>query len=152
MYDTVTVPAEEDTGGGEEFRNAIWPLYTTGSSAKLWNGRFEAPSAGAVAMEYGVTQMVDGQRSGQATGLTYAAADGETVTAPQAGNVVFAGTLTLTGGTVVIDHGCGVKSYLYGLETVGGGARAECVRRRPAGHRRDGPQPDLRAAHRQQIH
>ena len=70
-------------------------------------------------MEYGVTQMVDGQRSGQATGLTYAAADGETVTAPQAGNVVFAGTLTLTGGTVVIDHGCGVKSYLYGLETVG---------------------------------
>ena len=81
--------------------------------------RFEAPSAGAVAMEYGITQMVDGQRSGQATGLTYAAADGETVTAPQAGNVVFAGTLTLTGGTVVIDHGCGVKSYLYGLETVG---------------------------------
>ena len=67
-------------------------------------------------MEYGVTQMVDGQRSGQATGLTYAAADGETVTAPQAGNVVFAGTLTLTGGTVVIDHGCGVKSYLYGVE------------------------------------
>lgn len=44
MYDTVTVPAEEDTGGGEEFRNAIWPLYTMGSSAKLWNGRFEAPA------------------------------------------------------------------------------------------------------------
>ena len=118
MYDTQAVPAEEDVGGGEEFRNAIWPLYTTGSSAKLWNGRFEAPSAGAVTMEYGTTQMVDGQRSGQATGLTYDAPDGETVTAPQAGNVVFAGTLTLTGGTVVIDHGCGVKSYLYGLETV----------------------------------
>ena len=119
LYDTVSVPAEEDVGGGEEFRSAIWPLYTTGSSAKLWNGRFEAPSAGAVSLAYGTTQMVDGQRSGQATGLTYAAADGETVTAPQAGNIVFAGTLTLTGGTVVIDHGCGVKSYLYGLETVG---------------------------------
>ena len=101
LYDTVSVPAEEDVGGGEEFRNAIWPLYTTGSSAKLWNGRFEAPSAGAVSLAYGTTQMVDGQRSGQATGLTYAAADGETVTAPQAGNIVFAGTLTLTGGTVV---------------------------------------------------
>ena len=34
LYDTVSVPAEEDVGGGEEFRNAIWPLYTTGSSAK----------------------------------------------------------------------------------------------------------------------
>ena len=119
LYDTAEIPAEEDVGGGEEFRNAIWPLYTTGSSAKLWNGRFEAPSAGGISMEYGTTEMVDGARSGQATGLTYGAADGETVTAPQAGNVVFAGTLTLTGGTVVIDHGCGVKSYLYGLETVG---------------------------------
>ena len=28
-------------------------------------------------------------------------------------------TTIATGGTVVIDHGCGVKSYLYGLETVG---------------------------------
>lgn len=118
LYDTAEIPAEEDVGGGEEFRNAIWPLYTTGSSAKLWNGRFEAPSAGGISMEYGTTEMVNGARSGQATGLTYGAADGETVTAPQAGNVVFAGTLTLTGGTVVIDHGCGVKSYLYGLETV----------------------------------
>ena len=117
LYDTVDVPAEE-SAGAEEFRNAIWPLYTTGSSAKLWNGRFEVPSAGAPTMEYGTTQMVDGARSGQSTGITYAAADGETVTAPQAGNVVFAGTLTLTGGTVVIDHGCGVKSYLYGLEKV----------------------------------
>ena len=117
LYDTVDVPAEE-SAGAEEFRNAIWPLYTTGSSAKLWNGRFEVPSAGAPTMEYGTTQMVDGARSGQSTGITYAAADGEAVTAPQAGNVVFAGTLTLTGGTVVIDHGCGVKSYLYGLEKV----------------------------------
>ena len=37
------------------------------------------------------------------------------MTAPQAGKVVFAGNLTLTGGTVVIDHGCGMRSYLYGL-------------------------------------
>ena len=43
---------------------------------------------------------------------------GETITAPQSGEVVFAGNLTLTGGTVVIDHGCGVKSYLFGLESV----------------------------------
>ena len=34
LYDTAEIPAEEDVGGGEEFRNAIWPLYTTGSSAR----------------------------------------------------------------------------------------------------------------------
>ena len=27
-------------------------------------------------------------------------------------------TLTLTGGTVVIDHGCGLRSYLYGLQEI----------------------------------
>ena len=37
---------------------------------------------------------------------------------PQAGVVDYAGTLQLTGGTVVIDHGCGVKSYLFGLGEV----------------------------------
>ena len=51
-------------------------------------------------------------------GPTYTAPDGETVTAPQSGTVVLADTLTLTGGTVVIDHGCGVKSYLFGLKNI----------------------------------
>ena len=117
-YGNAAVEADEETGGAEEFRNAIWPLYTTGEGEKLWSGAFQRPSAGAVTLSYGVVQMVDGQRNGQATGLTYAADPGETITAPQSGKVVFAGTLTLTGGTVVIDHGCGVKSYLYGLQTV----------------------------------
>lgn len=51
-------------------------------------------------------------------GINYNAAAGTAVTAPQAGTVVYAGTLALTGGTVVIDHGCGVKSYLFGLDAV----------------------------------
>ena len=62
--------------------------------------------------------MVNGARVGQATGLAYAPAPGEQVTAPQSGKVLFAGSLQLTGGTVVIDHGCGVKSYLYGLAAI----------------------------------
>ena len=117
-YGNLVVEPEEETGGAEQFRNAIWPLYTTGESEKLWSGAFQRPSAAEVTCAYGIVQMVNGQRSGQATGLTYAAMPGETITAPQNGKVVYAGVLTLTGGTVVIDHGCGVKSYLYGLETV----------------------------------
>ena len=104
--------------GAEEYRNAIWPLYTNSTGQKLWNGLFVAPSSSAIAVHYGDIQMRDGQRSGQSTGLTYSAPDNETITAPQSGTVVLADTLTLTGGTVVIDHGCGVKSYLFGLKTV----------------------------------
>lgn len=117
-YGNIAVEAEEESGGAEEFRNAIWPLYTTGEAEKRWSGPFQAPSTAAVTCDYGLVQMVDGQRSGQATGLTYGAAPGESVTAPQSGTVAYAGTLALTGGTVVIDHGCGVKSYLFGLQDV----------------------------------
>ena len=118
QHKTVELPAEEDVGGAEEYRNAIWPLYTNSTGQKLWNGLFVAPSSSAIAVHYGDIQMRDGQRSGQSTGLTYSAPDNETITAPQSGTVVLADTLTLTGGTVVIDHGCGVKSYLFGLKTI----------------------------------
>ena len=43
-------------------------------------------------------------------------AECEACRAPANGVVVFAGDLALTGSTVVIDHGCGVRSYLYGLQ------------------------------------
>ena len=70
-------------------------------------------------MPYGARLMVDGALSGRSTGLTYGAAEpGSAVAAPQSGTVVYAGTLALTGGTVVIDHGCGVKSYLFGMGEV----------------------------------
>lgn len=120
-FDNIVTEPEEETGGAEEFRNAIWPLYTTGEPEKYWSGAFQRPSTSAVSCAYGQVYMVDGQRSGQSTGLTYDAAPGETITAPQNGKVVYAGNLTLTGGTVVIDHGCGVKSYLFGLESVSAG-------------------------------
>ena len=68
--------------------------------------------------DYGARLRTDGTITGRATGINYNAAAGTAVTAPQAGTVVYAGTLALTGGTVVIDHGCGVKSYLFGLDAV----------------------------------
>ena len=37
---------------------------------------------------------------------------------PRTARWVYAGTLALSGGTVVIDHGCGVKSYLFGMGEV----------------------------------
>lgn len=116
---TVDVAAEADIpGAGTEYKNAIWPLYTQGSSEKLWQGNFASPVPSAVLADYGARLRTDGAITGRATGINYSAAAGTAVTAPQAGNVVYAGTLALTGGTVVIDHGCGVKSYLFGLDAV----------------------------------
>ena len=120
QYGTVTAEPSEPApaGANEEYRNAIWPLYESSEEGKLWSGAFQAPCTGSVLIEYGSVYMVNGERSGQATSLTYAAPEGTAVTSPQAGVVVYAGNLALTGGTVVIDHGCGVKSYLFGLGQV----------------------------------
>ena len=114
-----TVPEQDIPGAAEEYKNAIWPLYTQSEPGKLWQGAFAAPSATAPTVAYGARLMADGQSAGRSTGLTYGAAEpGSDVTAPQSGVVAYAGTLALTGGTVVIDHGCGVKSYLFGLGEV----------------------------------
>ncbi len=113
-----TAAEAEAPGAAEEYRSAIWPLYTVGKEGKLWNGSFSAPTTNGVSVAYGSVLMTDGQRSGTNTGITYFTTPDANVTAPQAGVVVYAGNLALTGGTVVIDHGCGVKSYLFGLETV----------------------------------
>ena len=43
---------------------------------------------------------------------------GEPCRAPANGVVVLARNLALTGNTVVIDHGAGMRSYLYGLQTL----------------------------------
>jgi hypothetical protein len=48
-------------------------------------------------------------------GLDYSVSAGTPVRAPGAGTVLFAGSLRLAGGTVVIDHGQGVVSVLHHL-------------------------------------
>lgn len=51
-------------------------------------------------------------------GIDYPAAAETPVRAPAAGAVLFAGQLTLAGGTVVLDHGQGVVSVLHHLSSV----------------------------------
>jgi murein DD-endopeptidase MepM/ murein hydrolase activator NlpD len=51
-------------------------------------------------------------------GIDYPVAAETPVRAPAAGRVLFAGPLTLPGGTVVIDHGQGVVSVLHHLSSV----------------------------------
>ena len=44
--------------------------------------------------------------------------EGETVYAANNRKVVFAGNLTLTGNTVIIDHGCSLFTYYYHLSSL----------------------------------
>lgn len=107
---------EEETGGGTEFRDKIWPLYTAPSGPKAWVGRWSCPVASySKLVGTGQVKIVAGEAQGRSNSSLLVTTPGAEVTAPAGGTVAFAGPLQLTGNTVVIDHGCGVRTYLYGL-------------------------------------
>ena len=118
-----TVEVEPEPAASEEanaqFRNSIWPLYEQPAGQKQWQGGFVCPAESyTVRVDYGQVKVQDGQQGSRSNSTALDTIPGEPCRAPAGGTVVFAGALSLTGNTVVIDHGCGMRSYLYGLQTL----------------------------------
>ena len=107
-------------GASEEFRNVIWALYDAPAREKLWHGGFLCPvETYTVLVDYGQTRIIEGARASQANSTLLYTIPGDPARAAADGVVAVAQELGLTGNTVVIDHGCGLRSYLYGLESIG---------------------------------
>ena len=103
-------------GAAEEFRTVIWSLYEADPRDKMWHGAFLCPAETyTVLLDYGQTKVMAGARAGQSNSTLLYTIPGEPARAPADGVVAVAQNLGLTGNTVVIDHGCGLRSYLYGL-------------------------------------
>lgn len=103
---------DSDDSAAQEYRKLIWPLYNKGEHEKRWDGRFTQPVEGSILLDYGayITQ------GGRSSGITFAPSSESQVLCPAPGQVVFSGPLLLTGNTMVIRHGCGLKSYFYHLD------------------------------------
>ncbi len=114
---------EEEYGGTSsevtEFQNAIWALYSDESTEKAWINSWICPVSGyEITIDYNDSKYYEDTFVGYSNSVTFALEVGSDVVAPSAGTVVYAGYLGLTGYTIVIDHGHGVRTYLYGLETL----------------------------------
>lgn len=85
--------------------------------------RFDPPLEGTPAYRYGTSVLLANQSAQDDAGLLvlqadiYHAASGARVLATQDGICVFAGELGAAGNAVVIDHGCGIFSYYYHLDS-----------------------------------
>ena len=79
----------------------------------LWSGPFIWPARGGITTNFGEMRFVNGVFSSFHTGIDVGAPAGAPVTATNAGKVVLADRLVLTGNTVLIDHGLGIFSF-YG--------------------------------------
>ena len=120
-FGTVEVEPEPEAteAVNTEFRNAIWPLYEQQARKKMWAGAFLCPAENYMKLvDFGQVKVINGKQGGRSNSTKLYTIPGEACRAPAAGVVVLAQNLALTGNTVVIDHGCGVRSYLYGLQAL----------------------------------
>jgi murein DD-endopeptidase MepM/ murein hydrolase activator NlpD len=118
-YFTVDAEIVNSTAGNPEsvtqFRNAITPLYDLVEPEVLHTGNFILPVNGArVSSEFGVIRYINGATTASRHGgIDYAITCGTPVVASNSGLVQYADFLTLTGNTVVIEHGLGLKTVYY---------------------------------------
>lgn len=120
-FGTVDVEPEPDASdaANTQFRNAVWGLYEAPAREKMWQGGFVNPvESYTTLVDYGQVRVVNGRQSSRSNSTKLYTIPGEPCRAPANGVVVLAEELALTGNTVVIDHGCGMRSYLYGLQTL----------------------------------
>lgn len=112
MDEDVADATVNSAAANAEYRNVIWPLYETKCDERYWEGNFIIPAIGRISSEFGLIRYINGSQSRHA-GIDIAAPEGTHIVAPNNGMVEFAGFLQLSGNTIVIDHGGGLKSYFF---------------------------------------
>lgn len=77
------------------------------------------PVQGRITTEFGLLRYTNGSKTPSGhSGVDIAAPRGTPVSAPAAGRVVFSEYLLNTGNTLVIEHGGGLKSYFYHMDSL----------------------------------
>ena len=109
---TMNVP-----GAAEDYKQKLGVLaeerYTVWE--KLWDGQFIQPVEGTITSSFGLYRFINGSTTASRhQGIDIAVAEGTPVPASNRGQVVFADFVIMTGNTVVIEHGAGLKTiYMH---------------------------------------
>jgi murein DD-endopeptidase MepM/ murein hydrolase activator NlpD len=94
-------------------------LYRTVSVDRLWRGRFTRPVAG---MEpgtgFGARRIINGKPRMPHSGIDFAAPRGTPVVASNAGRVALVADFFFPGRLVVLDHGLGLYTLYFHLDSV----------------------------------
>ena len=97
----------------ETFKNAVRATVETNDPTMYFSGQFLEPVANrSVKIGFGRDRKVTS--TGEVythTGVEYVVASGDAVRATNRGKVVYVGEQVVSGKLVIIDHGCGLKSW-----------------------------------------
>jgi hypothetical protein len=93
-------------------------IFAAVSPARYWQGAFRVPVPGPPISEFGKRSVYNGQPRSPHGGTDFQGATGTPILAPNAGKVSLASNLYFSGNTVIIDHGCGLYSYLGHMSAI----------------------------------
>lgn len=98
----------------EEFAKYFVPIRKQSAPDRYYTKDFIMPTQGRLTSEFGQTRFVNGTpTSSRHSGLDIASPTGTEIVATNRGKVVLSMLLTVTGNTIVIDHGQGLFSVYY---------------------------------------
>ena len=85
---------------------------------KLWEGEFIMPVDGTNTGRFGVKRIINGQPRSPHSGEDFAASQGTPVQASNTGEVVLIGDYFFSGKSVILDHGLGVFTMYFHMESI----------------------------------
>lgn len=117
---SVSAETNDSAEANAEWRDTIWPLYETADSQTYWSGLFVRPTdSSEINTSYGIFRYTNGSSYAERhAGIDLDGNEGDPVRAAARGKVVYAGFLKLTGNTVVIEHGAGLKTYYFHMASL----------------------------------
>ncbi len=123
QYLTIDEETEQETvenaAANAEWNELVEPLKYISDPQQYWHGPFLRPVEGELTTQYGSIRYTnDDTYPTRHSGADIAAPLGTPVKAAGAGRVLFAGYLKLTGNTVLIEHGLGLKSWYYHMNSL----------------------------------
>jgi murein DD-endopeptidase MepM/ murein hydrolase activator NlpD len=110
-------PATEKRAVEESER--LRTIYRTISGERLWRGRWLRPVAGETpGTGFGARRVINGQPRAPHSGIDFAAPVGAPVLAANRGRVALVGDYFFPGRLVVLDHGLGLYTVYFHLDTI----------------------------------
>lgn len=119
----ITIPPDRtyllDAALVEQDRQALAQAFGMHTVKRLWDGTFLQPTEGVLTESFGARRTYnDGARVSQHGGIDLGAVTGTPVRAANAGRVVFTGVLQVYGNGIVIDHGLGLCTAYFHLNSI----------------------------------
>jgi len=99
-------------------RRELEELWREPSPERLWRGTFAQPRQSRVTAEYGTRRVFNGKQRSRHTGVDLDGNGGEPIAAANRGRVLFAGKRYYSGYTVILDHGQGLSTVYFHLQSV----------------------------------